>query len=162
MLEDAIRILDSNRIMAISTVRPDGWPQNTIVGYANDGLQLYFMIFRASQKFANIERDERVAVAVGSEPTDARDIKAVYCGAHACEVTDPSEWDRAWKLLSQRHPNLRHFAPPAEAEAAMMRAACKYISILDFSKGFGHAEAVTVEHGTTAPADKEPEVRTAS
>ncbi|WP_309660911.1 hypothetical protein [Sphingomonas sp.] len=32
---DAIRILDAHRIMAVSTQRPDGWSQTTFVGYAN-------------------------------------------------------------------------------------------------------------------------------
>ena len=40
----AIAILDAHRVMAVSTIRPDGWPQVTIVGYANDGLLLYFLI----------------------------------------------------------------------------------------------------------------------
>ena len=33
----AIQILDGHRLMAISTVRSDGWPQTTVVGYANIG-----------------------------------------------------------------------------------------------------------------------------
>jgi hypothetical protein len=40
MQDKAIEILNSHRIMAISTLRPDGWPQTTIVGYANEGLTL--------------------------------------------------------------------------------------------------------------------------
>ena len=67
MDETADQILGSHRTMAISTVRPDGWPQTTIVGYAN-GLILYFLIFRASQKFANIAKDNRVSLAVGEKP----------------------------------------------------------------------------------------------
>jgi len=59
--KNAIRILDRHRTMAISTVRPDGWPQTTIAGYANDGLTLYFLIFRSGQKFANIDGDDRVS-----------------------------------------------------------------------------------------------------
>jgi len=44
----AIDILDAHRTMAIATVRPDGWPQSTIVGYANDGFLIYFMVSRNS------------------------------------------------------------------------------------------------------------------
>ena len=80
MQQPAIDILDANRIMTIATVRPDGWPQATIVGYANEGWSLYFLIYRNSQKFANIARDNRVAITVGSEPRDIRQIKAVYAG----------------------------------------------------------------------------------
>ena len=91
MLQPAIEILDSNRMMAISTVRPDGWPQTTIVGYANQGWKLYFVIFRSSQKFANIARDDRVSIAVSGETSFLSAIKAVYAGGHAAEVTDPGE-----------------------------------------------------------------------
>ena len=55
MEQKAIDILNRQRLMAISTLRPDGWPQTTMVSYANEGLLLYFIVSRASQKFANVE-----------------------------------------------------------------------------------------------------------
>lgn len=147
MEDKAIRILDSNRIMAIATVRPDGWPQNTIVGYANDGLLVYFLVSRASQKFANIQHDEHVAIAVAPPPLDVRRIKAVYAGALASEVTDPRQRAEAWRLLTQRHPNLAAFELPQAEQSAMMRAMCKHVSILDFSEGLGPADELTVGAG---------------
>jgi nitroimidazol reductase NimA-like FMN-containing flavoprotein (pyridoxamine 5'-phosphate oxidase superfamily) len=150
--ETITRILDSRRIMAISTVRPDGWPQTTIVGYANDGLDVYFVIFRSSQKFANIQRDDRVSIAVGEEPRDLRELKAVFAGAHAVEVTDLREGEHAWRLLVERHPNLAHFELPEQAETALIRATCKFVSVLDYSKGFGHSEAMTFGDGPAATA----------
>jgi nitroimidazol reductase NimA-like FMN-containing flavoprotein (pyridoxamine 5'-phosphate oxidase superfamily) len=142
--DKAIGILDSHRTMAIATVRRDGWPQNTIVGYANDGLLIYFLISRASQKFANIQKDERVAIAVSKEPEDIRQLKAVYAGALASEVTDPKQRELGWKLLVERHPNLADYVLPDPSQAAMMRAFCKHVSILDFSEGMGHADELTV------------------
>ena len=144
MQETATPILDSNRIMAISTVRPDGWPQTTIIGYANDALVIYFLIFRSSQKFANIRHDDRVSIAVGGEPKDMREAKAVFAGAHASEVVDPKQRQHAWRLLVQRHPNLADFDLPESSQAALMRADCKYVSVLDYSKGLGHTEALSV------------------
>jgi nitroimidazol reductase NimA-like FMN-containing flavoprotein (pyridoxamine 5'-phosphate oxidase superfamily) len=143
----AIEILDAHRTMAIATVRPDGWPQNTIVGYANDGLLVYFLISRASQKLANIGRDNRVSIAVGKEPQDFRELRAVYAGAEASEVTNAKQREEAWRRLMQRHPNLADFELPEPSQAAMMRAALRYVSILDFSKGFGHTDALTVGVG---------------
>jgi nitroimidazol reductase NimA-like FMN-containing flavoprotein (pyridoxamine 5'-phosphate oxidase superfamily) len=144
MERTAIKILEAHRVMAISTLRPDGWPQTTIVGYANDGLLIYFMIFRSSQKLANIQQDNRISIAVGDEPRNFANLKAVFAGAHASEVTDANQRMLAWRLLMQRHPNLADFGLPDEAEAAMMCAACKYVSVLDYSKGFGHTDAFTV------------------
>ena len=154
MEEKAVAILDAHRTMAISTVRPDGWPQTTIVGYANEGMLVYFLISRASQKFANIEHDDRVAIAVGEEPRDVHDAKAVYAGAHASEVTNPKQRAHAWQLLALRHTNLANYDPPPVAEAAMMRAACKYVSILDFTKGLGHTDSLTL--GESGIAMMEP------
>lgn len=138
---DAIRILDSNRVMAVATNRPDGWPQNTIVGYANLGLLIYFVVFRTSQKLANIQTDGRIAIAVGQEPTGLNELQAVYAGADAAEVTDESEKAQAWKMLAERHPNLAGLDAPATSDAAVMRARCKYVSVLDYRKGFGHRAA---------------------
>ena len=145
VLQPAIKILDSHRMMAISTLRPDGWPQTTLVGYANQGWTLYFLIFRDSQKFANIRRDDRVSVAVSSEPSFLSEIEAVYAGAHAAEVTDPKERANAWRLLLERHPNLGDFGLPDDSETALMRATCKYVSVLDYSRSIGHSEAFEVE-----------------
>ncbi len=33
-----LTILDQHRIMTVATLRPDGWPQATTVGYVNEGL----------------------------------------------------------------------------------------------------------------------------
>lgn len=144
MLQPAIDILNAHRMMAISTVRPDGWPQTTIVGYANHGWTIYFAIFRSSQKFANIQHDDRISVAISREPSSLGDIKAVYAGAHAAEVTDPEERRLAWKLLAERHPDLADFGPPDQSDEVLMRARCKYVSMLDYGKGIGHGEALTV------------------
>jgi nitroimidazol reductase NimA-like FMN-containing flavoprotein (pyridoxamine 5'-phosphate oxidase superfamily) len=144
VLQPAIAILDDHRMMAISTVRPDGWPQTTMVGYANDGWSIYFLIFRGSQKFANIGRDDRVSVAVSAEPSFLGEIKAVYAGGHAAEVKDPDERVRAWRLLLERHPNLGDFGLPDDSATALMRAKCKYVSVLDYSKGIGHSEELVV------------------
>lgn len=144
MLHPAIEILNSCRLMAISTVRPDGWPQTTFVGYVNEGWALYFQIFRSSQKFANIAQDDRVSIAVSKDVRSLAEAKAVYAGAHASEVTDPAEQARAWALLVEHHPNLAEAVAPDLTATALMRADCKYVSLLDYSKGLGHREALTV------------------
>ena len=150
MEDNAIEILGSHRIMAISTLRPDGWPQTTIVGYTNEALALYFMVFRSSQKFANIRQDNRVAMAVGGEPKDIREAQAVYAGAQAREVVDPKERKHAWRLLVERHPNLSNFDLPGSSDAALMRADCKYVSVLDYSKGYGNTETFSIGDDSAA------------
>jgi nitroimidazol reductase NimA-like FMN-containing flavoprotein (pyridoxamine 5'-phosphate oxidase superfamily) len=62
-----LQLLDRHRVMAFATNRPDGWPQVTLVGYVNDGFLLYCFVAHNSQKHANIRRDSRVSVAIGSD-----------------------------------------------------------------------------------------------
>jgi hypothetical protein len=145
MKNAAIGILDSHRIMSISTIRPDGWPQTTIVGYANEGYDIFFLIFRSSQKFANILRDERVSIAIGKEPRSLNELKAVYAGARAAEMIYGKQRDYAWKLLEHRHQNLVDFGAPDLTETALMRASCQHVSVLDFSQGLGHTEELTLD-----------------
>jgi nitroimidazol reductase NimA-like FMN-containing flavoprotein (pyridoxamine 5'-phosphate oxidase superfamily) len=145
----AVKILNRHRIMAISTVRPDGWPQTTIVGYVNQGFDIYFLIFRSGQKLANIQHDDRISIAVAAEPSDMQGLQAVYAAAHAREITDQAERDEAWRLLMERASNLAGFNMPEAHEAAFMKATCQYVSVLDFSQGIGHTEEFTVDDSGT-------------
>ena len=150
VLHPAIEILDSHRQLAISTVRPDGWPQTTIVGYANNGWTIYFLIFRSSQKFINIARDNRISIAVADEAKSLGDIKAVYAGALASEVTGEAERAIAWDMLMKRHPNLAGFGLPDDTATALMKARCKYVSVLDYAKSIGHSEEFVVAENRSA------------
>jgi len=141
----AVKILNRHRIMAISTVRPDGWPQTTIVGYVNKGFDIFFLIFRSGQKLANIQHDDRVSIAVAAEPADMRNLQAVYAGAHAREITDQAERDEVWRLLMERASNLSGFNMPEAQQAAFMKATCEHVSMLDFTQGIGHMEQFTVD-----------------
>jgi nitroimidazol reductase NimA-like FMN-containing flavoprotein (pyridoxamine 5'-phosphate oxidase superfamily) len=147
MKEKAIAILDENRLMAISTVRPDGWPQCTMVGYANDDILIYFIVSRQSQKLANIEKDDRVSLVVGRDFHDPSTIRALSIAAHASEVRDPKQRKQAVNMLLERHPGLRKLEPPDPSHSAVMRAYPEIITILDYSKGFGHADVLTVSPG---------------
>ena len=139
----AVAMIDTRRVMmAVATLRPDGWPQNTIVGYANDAMTIYFLIFRASQKFRNIAGDDRVAIAIGEQPSNSHVAEAVYASARAAEVTDPEERERAWQLLVRRHPNLGATGAPDTGVTAIMRARCEHVSVLDYHKGLGHTDAL--------------------
>lgn len=147
MEQKAIDILDHHRLMAITTLRPDGWPQATMVSYANEGLLLYFIVSRASQKYANIERDSRVSIVVGRDFEDPAQIKALSIAANASEVRDPGQRNRAIDLVLQRHPALVKLPRPDLRHSAVMRAYCSIVTILDYSKGFGHADLLTVSPG---------------
>jgi nitroimidazol reductase NimA-like FMN-containing flavoprotein (pyridoxamine 5'-phosphate oxidase superfamily) len=147
MEQKAVDILNKYRLMAIATLRADGWPQATMVSYANEGLLLYFIVSRASQKYANIERDSRVSIVVGRDFEDPSQIKALSIAANASEVRDPKQRERAINLILERHPALIKLGRPDLKHSAVMRAYCSIVTILDYSRGFGHADLLTVGPG---------------
>jgi general stress protein 26 len=139
-----IRLLDEHRIMTIATNRPDGWPQATVVGYANDGLVIYTFIARNSQKYANIRHDPRVSLAIGKDYPQPLAIKGLSLAARALVIEDDSEVDRAHKLLLHRYPEFKVMPRANPAEVPLLRLTPEVVSILDYSKGFGHTDLVTV------------------
>lgn len=147
MEQKAVEILNRYRLMTIATLRADGWPQATMVSYANDGLLLYFIVSRQSQKYANIERDSRVSVVVGRDFEDPSQIQALSIAANASEVRDPVQRKTAIKLIFERHSALAALGEPDLSHSAVMRAYCSIVTILDYSKGFGHADMLTVGPG---------------
>jgi general stress protein 26 len=136
-----LAMLDENRIMSIATVRPDGWPQTTLVGYIHDELTLYFAIARTSQKLANIQRDPRVSIAIGQDSRDR--IRGLSMAARASEVTDFDEIRRLNVLIGERYPEQAVFAP-REASAAVLRVRPEVISVIDLTKGPGAPELAQV------------------
>ena len=140
----ALGLLNRHRLMTIATLRPDGWPQATMVGYVNDGLLIYFLISRSSQKFANIDRDQRVSLTVGRDYDEPGKIEGLSIAALASQVTDPDQRDKAYRLLVERHPAFAAFPRPDSREAVFMRAAPRMITLIDYSRGFGHSDIITI------------------
>jgi nitroimidazol reductase NimA-like FMN-containing flavoprotein (pyridoxamine 5'-phosphate oxidase superfamily) len=139
-----VTLLDGHRTMRIATLRPDGWPQTTSVGYANRGLTIYFLCAKDSQKAANLARDDRVSLAIDDDPAQVMQIKGVSMAAHAERVTGEAEGAKALELLFARYPAQEGFtiALPAPADVAIFRLTPKVISVLDYSLGFAHTDLV--------------------
>jgi PPOX class probable F420-dependent enzyme len=148
-MDDALKsnileLLNHHRIMTVATNRPDGWPQATTVGYVNDGLTIYFVCSPQSQKAANLRRDSRVSLTIDHDVWGRWRITGLSMAAHAQPVTDPTEVAKAMNLLRTRYPEYAAFPMPKPEEIAVYRVRPRVISILDYSKGFGHSDLVTV------------------
>jgi len=139
-----LELLDQHRLMTIATNRPDGWPQATTVGYVNDDLTLYFLCSPQSQKAANLARDGRVSLTIDHDVSDPMAITGLSMAAQVQPVTDRTEVAKAMNLLVMRYPEYAAFPMPKPEEIAVYRVLPKVISVLDYSKGFGHSDLVTV------------------
>ena len=106
-----LALLDQHRIMTIATLRPDGWPQATTVGYANEGLTLYFLCGPDSQKAANLARDDRVSLTIDHDTPQVMEIAGLSMAARAQVVTDPAEAEKALQLLMHKYPPQQEALP---------------------------------------------------
>ncbi|MDA8383970.1 MAG: pyridoxamine 5'-phosphate oxidase family protein [Betaproteobacteria bacterium] len=148
-MDDDIRqkiltLLGQHRTMTIATLRPDGWPQATTVGYANEGLALYFLCAPDSQKAANLARDDRVSLTIDHDSPQVMEISGLSMAAHARRVDDPAEADKALQLLMRKYPQQASLPlpMPTPAEVCIFRLTPVVISLLDYTKGFGHTDLV--------------------
>jgi nitroimidazol reductase NimA-like FMN-containing flavoprotein (pyridoxamine 5'-phosphate oxidase superfamily) len=139
-----LALLDEHRIMTVATLRPDGWPQATTVGYVNDGLTLYFLCGLDSQKSANLARDNRVSLTIDHDTSDLMAITGLSMAARAEEVRDDAEAWRVLAMLPLKYPTQKSlpFEMPTPKDVRIFRLTPTVISVLDYSKGFGHTDLI--------------------
>jgi general stress protein 26 len=136
-------ILRRHNILTLATVRENGFPQATTVGYVNDGLTIYVGCGADSQKARNVRRCAKVSLTVDHDEEDWGKIQGLSMGATAEIVTDPAEIAHIGELMFAKYLQLQAMAPPDPKDFAFLKITPKVISVLDYTKGFGHTELVT-------------------
>jgi len=147
MKRKILALLDGHRIMTIATLRPDGWPQATTVGYVNEGLTLWFLCGLESQKVKNLAHDNRVSITIDHDTPDIMSITGLSMAARAQRVSDRAEAQKVIGMLPLKYPD----APPATArmkmpapeDVALFRVVPEIVSVLDYTKGFAHTDLVS-------------------
>jgi nitroimidazol reductase NimA-like FMN-containing flavoprotein (pyridoxamine 5'-phosphate oxidase superfamily) len=139
-----VNLLNRHRIMTLATNRPDGWPQATAVGYWSDGLIIYCIIARDGQKYANLTADPRVSIAIANDDPDPLMIKGLSLAGRAVVIEEPSEFAPVLTVLLRRYPESRVTGPPDPAAMRLVQITPEIVSVLDYSRGFGHTELIRV------------------
>lgn len=139
-------LLDGHRIMTIATLRPDGWPQATTVGYVNEGLTLWFLCGLQSQKAENLAHDDRVSITIDHDTPDIMAITGLSMAARARRVIDRDEAAKVLRMLPLKYPDapatMAQLKMPAPEEVALFRVVPEIISVLDYTQGFAHTDLV--------------------
>ena len=144
-LEAAIlNLLSNQNDMTIATVRPDGYPQATTVSYTSDGLKIYFGCDAASQKARNLAGSNKVSLTIDAAYRNWDEIRGLSMGGNAEPVTSKDELARVQGLMLAKFPQIAQYSEPPGTALAVYRVTPKVISVLDYSKGFGHTEQVTL------------------
>ncbi|MBL8645074.1 MAG: pyridoxamine 5'-phosphate oxidase family protein [Rhodospirillaceae bacterium] len=131
--------------MTVATLRPDGWPQATTVGYANDDLTIYFLCGPESQKAKNLASDNRVSLTIDHDPDQVMEIVGLSMAARAQPVGDTAEGKKVLAMLMARYPEQKGISMPMPKpeDVRIFRLTPVVISVLDYSKGFAHTDLVT-------------------
>lgn len=140
-------LLDQHRVMTIATLRSDGWPQATTVGYVNEDLTLYFLCGLESQKAKNLSRDDRVSLTIDHDTPDIMAITGLSMAARAHAVSDYKEAQRILNQLPSKYPENIPLPVkmPTPDEVRIFCVKPKVISVLDYSLGFGHTDLVILD-----------------
>lgn len=142
-----LTLLESHRIMTVATLRPDGWPQATTVGYVSEDLTLWFLCGLESQKARNLARDDRVSITIDHDTADLMSITGLSMAARAQRVTDRAEAEKVIAMLPLKYPDASpataQIKMPSPEEVAIFRVIPEVVSVLDYTKGFAHTDLVT-------------------
>ena len=141
-MDEALRakifdVLKSQHLMALATVRTDGYPQATMVNYIHDDLTLYFAADAASQKAGNIKINAKVSIAIASETTDFRKLRGLSLADLAKRVADKQRAEELRLRLFRRLPQSRRFVPDDPNQLAVFEIEPVAISLVDYASGFG-------------------------
>lgn len=148
--QEIAAILAEAKDLTVATLRPDGAPQATVVSYASDGAAIFFGCGDESQKARNLAHDNRVAMTVTLPYRDWAEIRALSISGHAREVRDPDEIGRVGLLFMAKFPEVAQYITGPADSLVFFRVDPEIVSMLDYRKGFGHTELVTL--GETADA----------
>jgi general stress protein 26 len=136
-----LKVIDSAQDLTLATVRPDGYPQATTVSFAHDGLNLYVGIGKRSQKADNVRHNNKVSLTINLPYQDWREIKGLSMSALAEVLEHGVDADAAKACLLKRFPQIADWGDTGLAnDVTFLKITPQVISILDYSKGFGHTE----------------------
>ncbi|WP_342114490.1 pyridoxamine 5'-phosphate oxidase family protein [Pseudoduganella sp. OTU4001] len=146
--ERVLDILNRGRDMTLATVRPDGYPQATTISYANDGLVIYAGIGLGSQKAHNIQHNNKVSATIDLDYPDWHHILGLSLAGTAEFVRGDQQIAHASQALLHKFPQAAEFMT-AEGTLPwqgmlLLRIVPSVVSLLDYSKGFGHTELYAV------------------
>ena len=146
MLEFILDLLRQGRDLTLATIRSDGYPQATTVSYAHDGLAIFVAVGKHSQKAENMRRSNKVSLTINKDYRNWNEIQGLSMAATAEFLERPEDIDHAGRCFLERFPEAEKWSEAASSgEVTMLRLRPQVISVLDYTKGFGHTELVNVQ-----------------
>jgi len=114
-------------------------------------MTLWFLCGLDSQKAKNLALDNRVSITIDHDTPDIMAITGLLMSARAHRVTHPAEANKVLAKLPLKYADAPAASPPLQMptadQVALYRIVPEMISVLDYSKGFGHTDLVACPSG---------------
>jgi hypothetical protein len=95
----------------------------------------------------NLAQDIRVSITIDRDTPDIMSIKGLSMAARAHRVRDLAEAEKVIRMLPLKYPDASpttaQMKMPTPEEVALFRVVPEIISVLDYTKGFGHTDLVS-------------------
>jgi pyridoxamine 5'-phosphate oxidase len=139
--------VDKTRFAVLAYVRNDGIPLLRSMGsFVPDGVNLYFSSRKDAAKVKEIGDRSRISFFFEHEGQELNQWQNLLLLGDAVKVTDGAELDKAVQLLSNRNPRFKERIEKGElASTQIFRLNTEEFEFLDYGKGFGHVEKVTLQ-----------------
>jgi general stress protein 26 len=130
----------------LSYVRQDGIPvQRSLGSYAKSGINVYFSTRKDAAKVSSLQHNPLVSFFFEADNQALPKWRSVLLLGKAILVTDSSELNNAVEALSSRNPRFKQrVADNGLADTAIFRVESQEIEFLDYSKGLGHVQKLTL------------------
>lgn len=137
-------ILAEAKDMSLATVGPKGSPHATVVSFASSGLRLYFGCAPDSRKAQNLGAGGPVAATITLPYRDWSQIRGLSLTGHARRLEDMAEIGAASLLFADKFPEVAQYATISSQPVRLYEIEPERISVLDYTRGFGHTERCEV------------------
>jgi general stress protein 26 len=138
MTKKALSILEQGREATLATLRPDGWPQATVINYVNDEERVYFDCAVDSQKAHNIAADDRISLALVVPYSQYGPIFGLSLAGHAKLVEAPAELSHVLELWKTRYPYMRERLQQDLGIFAFYAIKPLVVTLPNYAAGLGH------------------------
>jgi uncharacterized protein YhbP (UPF0306 family) len=113
-------------------------PHVSTVVYVNDGFTIYFGTSWKTIKFANIEKNNNVALTIDEDvKTDWMKITGLQIEGKASPIKE-EDMPYVFRIYSEKFPVIKGFPP--NPDSRFLKITPEKIWLIDYTKGFGHRE----------------------
>ncbi len=139
--EKIVDCLKNHNWLNLGTVDKDGKPMVHTMGYASDGVVVYFGTGKDTRKSVNMQNNANVAYTIDDDEVEVMEITGVQIEGKASIVTDEVEAGKAFQLMVEKFPFMADM--PAEYETFLFKVEPTTAYYLDYTKDFGYRDMVT-------------------